>query len=134
MRNTGKVTCNVTHTGTVSLAGWRGPVTHGLYGYCALVHHTMRSTQNVDWAGMDRWKHSLCLYWHVLAHCWHWRGLSTWSVTWTQELWVRQSYNNCIDRWNLFCHMQQPFHRGGRVIMHGLWLGFTERPWLLNLS
>ena len=78
----------------MSLAGWRDPVTHGLYGYCALVHHTMCSTQNLDWASMDRWKHSLCLYWHVLAHCcwpWHWRGLSTWWVTWTQELAMSQA-------------------------------------------
>jgi len=122
-----KVTCNVQHIAreSVSLAGWRGPVTHSLYGYCALVHHTMCSTQNVDWAGMDRWKQALCLYWRasplLLAmvlkgsvHMMSDRNYESGNVT-----------NYSIDRWNLFCHMQQPFHQGGRVM---------ERTWLLNLS
>jgi len=85
---------------------------------------TMCSAEDVDWDGMDRWKHSLCPYWHVpiaVGHdieevCPHdeWlqlRNCESGNVT-----------NNGIDSWNLFCHMQQPFrsccHQVGRVLMH----------------
>ena len=95
------------------------------------IRHTMCSAENVDWDVMDRWKHSLCPYWHVpiaVGHdieevCPHdeWlqrRNCESGNVT-----------NNGINSWNLFCHMQQPFHscchhQGGRVLMHHIFYFF----------
>ena len=120
MHNTGKSTM-------YSLSGWRSQVTHSLCGYCTRVHHTMCSAQNVDWVGMYRWKQSLCLHWHVLAHCCR-HGI---EGACPHDEWLE--HRNCKSgnvTNNVFWHMQQPFHQGGRVIMHAwfnLQLGFTER-------
>ena len=109
-------TCTTVQYNNCESGIWSRVVTHGLYGCCTLLQHTMCSAIHVHWDGMDRWKHSCRLTWasppsrSTEEICLHYNTATVSQATINRTLkWLANSLSHWWQQWRsfinyYFCH------------------------------